>query len=920
MPRHPSWRSIVGVGLFVSAGAFTLSAQPHLVADLNRQRVDARSPRPAAGVEHEGVLYFPAHDPQHGYELWRTDGTPDGTYRLVDLCPGRCSGEDAYATVLGFFHGFLYFLGDDSEHGTAIWRTDGTVGGEEMLADCPGDCESLAYSWVEWRGALWFLAQETFDASPVLWTSDGTPEGTRPAASLCADLSICLPDRPNFYVSLTGPDPSGQGLLVWTIGYGLESLFRTDGTAGGTALLHHFVEGSQFIDQIQRKATGGPLYFLDNAELWTSDGTPAGTRLVRSLVGLVDDYDMQSFEVVDGIFYATFFAYNQWLRSDGTAEGTFVLTQVGSFSDLKVAHIGSAVFVVSSDGVWRTEGTPETTTSWAGPVGLVLDVVEGPDRLFVLGFEPEQHRPFLWTTDGTPAGTRKIHFDGGPTPEQDGMKAFGGGVLLSRGRHELWRIDGAGTQVERLHDFQPANGGSGPLDQVVSGGRLVFFALADKWRARLFSSDGTSAGTSAITTSADMGTSDLGLDFDYRALFKLTRAGGKVLFNSRFRLWETDGSREGTRRYRPQSSFFHSFTLNAPIGFVGGRFVYSATLLRIDDDPERCSGDDEPWVSEGAHGTRQLLDLNPYFYESQNGFCTAGYVPSSPGRGVVVGSIALFAADDLVHGRELFATDGTREGTRLVADVNRKRKRFFDQYLKPQPPRFVTESSDPTDLVRAGSRVFFVANDGLSGRELWVTNGTFQGTRRVADLVPGPAGSTPRNLVAISDAIYFFAANAADGAGEGLYRSDGTPGGTVLVSDLAGVSQARDLLAAENGRLFFVAFTEDAGTELWTSQGTAATTRQVADLRPGSRGSAPQNLKIVGDRVLFAADDGIAGLEPWTSDGTSEGTVRRGDLSPGRDASTPGPFSIANGQILFGADDGEHGRELWAIPLADLHD
>ncbi|HXU34319.1 MAG TPA: ELWxxDGT repeat protein [Thermoanaerobaculia bacterium] len=593
-----------------------------------------------------------------------------------------------------------------------------------------------------------------------------------------------------------------------------------------------------------------------------------------------------------------------------------MLTQVGSTADLRVAHIGSGVFVLSSEGIWRTGGSPETTVRFAGPAGPIHDIVELPDRLFVVSYDAERNRDFVWTTDGTPAGTRKIHFDGAPAPDQYGMKAFGSGVLLSRGRHELWRIDGVGAHFERLHNFQPANGGSGPLDQVVSGGRLVFFALADKWRARLFSSDGTSAGTSAITTAADTGTFDLGLDFDYRALFKLTRAGRKVLFNSWSRLWETDGSREGTRMYRPRPSF-QSFTLNAPIGFVGGRFVYSATLLGIDDDPERCSGDTEPWVTEGAHGTRQLLDLNPYFYEVPNGFCTARYVPSSPGRGVVVGSIALFAADDLVHGRELFATDGTKEGTRLVADVNRKRRPFDDPDLKPQPPPFIGESSDPTDLVRAGSRVFFVANDGLSGRELWVTNGTSQGTRRVADLVPGPGGSTPRNLVAAGDAVYFF---AADGAGDGLYRSDGTPGGTVRVSDLAGVSRARDLLAAKNGRLFFVASTEDAGTELWTSQGTAATTRQVADLRPGPRGSAPQNLKIVGDRALFAADDGIAGLEPWTSDGTSEGTVRRGDLSPGRDASTPGPFSIANGQILFGADDGEHGRELWAIPLADLHE
>jgi ELWxxDGT repeat protein len=215
--------------------------------------------------------------------------------------------------------------------------------------------------------------------------------------------------------------------------------------------------------------------------------------------------------------------------------------------------------------------------------------------------------------------------------------------------------------------------------------------------------------------------------------------------------------------------------------------------------------------------------------------------------------------------------------------------------------------------VRAGSRAFFVADDGTTGRELWVTNGTRRGTRWV-DLVPGPDGSSPHDLVAVGDGIYFFAAN---GAGEGLYRSDGTRRGTVLVSDLVGVSQAKALTVAQD-KLFFVAFRSESGTELWTSLGTAATTREVVDLRPGPRGSLPQSLKAVADRVVFAAEDGTTGLEPWISDGTAEGTVRWGDIAPGAAASSPGPFNVAHGQLLFGADDGEHGRELWAIPVANL--
>src|SRR6185295_12275743 len=148
--------ALPSVVLLVFAAALAAQAQPHLVADLNRRRVPAYLPSQLSrGVEHGGVLYFSGQDPQHGRELWRSDGTAEGTYVLADLCPGRCDGG---GHALGFFAGSLYFLGNDSEHGTEIWRTDGTVGGEELLADlCPGTCGTEPKSWVEWRGEIWFL-------------------------------------------------------------------------------------------------------------------------------------------------------------------------------------------------------------------------------------------------------------------------------------------------------------------------------------------------------------------------------------------------------------------------------------------------------------------------------------------------------------------------------------------------------------------------------------------------------------------------------------------------------------------------------------------------------------------------------------------------------------------------------------------
>ncbi|HEV7671305.1 MAG TPA: hypothetical protein VGS22_22535 [Thermoanaerobaculia bacterium] len=896
----PFRRAFWIVFLVAFAGALAGQAQPHLVADLNPGPSALRLPSfPSFGIEREGVRFFAATDPQHGYELWRTDGSPAGTYRLADVCPGRCS---AWANPLGFFGGFLYFSADDGEHGAELWRTDGTVGGEELFADlCPGVCGSDLYPWIEWQGALWFLTRSPGAAALTFWTSDGTRPGTRPLGDLCGDFGICGLVQYRFFL----PDPSGQGILLWISLGDVTHLFRTDGTAAGTVLLHRF----QFEATWWQEATAfEPVYFVDGDELWTSDGTPGGTRLVRSLEGLVQSDTVESIQVLDGICHVIFIS-GEWLRSDGTPEGTVVLAEVFPFSAV-VAGLGDDVYAVTADGVWRTAGTPETTVQIPAPPGYVQAVVAGADRLFVLASANDHE--IVWTTDGTPRGTHRVNLGAGPEPDPDEMSPFRGGVLISRGSHELWRIDGSGRRAERLHAFSRGNGGSGPLGQIVLDGRLLFFAQSGRRKVRLFASDGTAAGTSVIREAP--GYNFFG-DYEPPADHTFSRAGRHAFFESRSRIWSTDGTEAGTQVLKRPPVFLNAYV---PLGALGDELVFAGHDGSRDcgQRPDVDAGEIEPWVSSGGgpRDTHRILDLNPW--EKPFGWhCRTLPESSYPGSGLALGTVVLFAAGDLVHGRELFATDGTKDGTRLVKDINPglKTNPHFDPQYPPFGPERVGEDSSPSDLVRAGSRAFFVANDGTAGRELWMTNGTRRGTRRVVDLVPGSDGSTPRDLVAVGDAVYFFAAH---GAGEGLFRSDGTRSGTVLVSDLTGVSQARNLTLVRD-RLFFVALRPESGTELWTSRGTAETTGEVVDLRPGPRGSVPQNLKAVGGRVVFAADDGTSGLEPWSSDGTAAGTIRLGDLASGRDASSPGPFSVVAGQILFGADDGEHGRELWAIPLAD---
>lgn len=893
--------------LFSFAVAAAGFAEAHLVADLHpgldspdSVQLSFSSPN---GVEHEGMRYFPAADPQHGYELWRTDGSRAGTYRLTDVAPGR-SGSGA--EPLGFFAGLLYFLADNGEYGQEIWRTDGTPGGEEMFADlCPGTCGSHVSGWIEWRGAIWFLAQEP-SAAPILWTSDGTRNGTRAVADFCADLEIC--DFHQYDAAyLLRPSPSGQGLLYEVVNQTGIFLLRTDGSLSGTAALHRF----EVRAQIERSGSGAePLYFLDGDELWTTDGTVDGTRLVRSLEGLVEDSTLESSREIDGVFYAIF-GFGEWLRSDGTAEGTTVLAQVSSSFRPSVARLGAAVYAVTANGVWRTGGTPETTVRFPAPRGDIEVVVEGLDRLFVLSYD---RRPFVWTTDGTAAGTHRVDLGNGPLTDPYGMLAFRDGVLITRGGHELWRLDGSGVP-ERLRDILPANGGSGLLGQIAFDHRLLFFAQGEGRNERLFASDGTPSGTSLISSAPDSepGTSEGEIPHTF------SLAGNFAYFDANYRIWATDGTLAGTRALRPRS---HRLQGYSALGSVGDKLIFRGHIA----SSVRCDpGTSEPWVSGGRpRDTFQLGNLNPF--EEPGGDssqCAMVSTSSVPGPGVSLGPVVLFAASNLLTGRELFATDGTKAGTRLIANLSRGSEP--NPNFDPTYPRFGPEQrgkgSSPTDFIRLGSRVFFVADDGTTGRELWITNGTRRGTHRVADLESGPGSSTPRNLVAFNGLVYFFAKiTTPDGPAENLFKSDGTAAGTKRVSGilLAGEPLEVKALTAAGNKLFFLAFSPETGTELWTSAGTADTTQMVVDLRPGPLGSAPQYLRPVAGGVVFAADDGIAGLEPWRSDGTAEGTFRLADIAPGSAASSPGPFTIVGDNILAGADDGIHGRELWAIPIADL--
>ena len=181
------------------------------------------------------------------------------------------------------------------------------------------------------------------------------------------------------------------------------------------------------------------------------------------------------------------------------------------------------------------------------------------------------------------------------------------------------------------------------------------------------------------------------------------------------------------------------------------------------------------------------------------------------------------------------------------------------------------------------------------------------------DLNPGPGFSRPAFYhVAFGQELYFALTTQAMGL-ELWKWSPAT--GVVLAADVktgGGTSRPEGMTAcctAQGPRVFFSAAGTGINTELWATDGAAGSFWQVAEIRPGSSGSLPNNLVPVGNRVFFTANDGTTGNELWVSGGTAGGTYLVKDIRAGTN-SNPSEMTALRDKLLFTADDGT-GRELW---------
>lgn len=298
--------------------------------------------------------------------------------------------------------------------------------------------------------------------------------------------------------------------------------------------------------------------------------------------------------------------------------------------------------------------------------------------------------------------------------------------------------------------------------------------------------------------------------------------------------------------------------------------------------------DRELYISDGTvGGTRLVRDI-------ELAVSAGGTSNSSPNEFVELDGVVYFRAFTQAYGSELWRSDGTEFGTWIVADI---------------APG--SESSFPGKLVAMNDRVYFAANDGVNGNELWSTDGTNAGTRMVTDINTGSANSNPDELTVLNNQLIFRARTLA--SGEELWRSDGTTAGTYSIADIvlgANSGYPRELTVA-GSLVYFTAYRPETGIELWRSNGTGSGTFLLADIRTGPSYSDVSGLANVNNTLYFRANDGARGSELWKSGGTAATTTLVADINPGAAGSIPGSLLAVGGRLYFAATTSNSGRELW---------
>lgn len=674
-------------------------------------------------------------------QLWKSDGTAAGTQlvtTLVSIDSEFTATDDAF-----------YFVGNDGSSGVELWRSNGTSEGTFRISDtAPGNSNPGRFQTARLRDRVYFMQRP----ANILWGTDGTLQGTSIVRSFATNSAISGTSMVALRDNLVFP--------VYDSAYGAE-IWASDGTTNGTRLIRDIRPGSAGSSPRFLQVVSQTCFFTANdgthgEELWMVEEPSLEASLVVDIFPGTVGASIPIFGTEhngDFVFGAVGpnGAVDLW-KTDGTSTGTLRIGHVsngtGVNPNLEFASISSAVLFAAPDDagerhLWKTDSDLTTVMKVIlGPkTGASSDMrysVRAGGQIFFVATDGV-HGSELWATNGTPGGTKLIKdiYPGSTSSNPRSLVSAGNRIYFlanapSRGE-ELWVSDGTAQGTILVRDIANGQLSSNIAELTEMNGIVFFEALQRLWR-----SDGTSGGTFAVETSSFPGEVPRSLvNVSGTLYYSLPDAAGHRA------LWKTDGTANGatvvrvigtgpsaqnvTRTFNQSGTLF--FVANDGIhglelwrsngtypgtvlvkdiypgsnhGVIDPNFVnLSGTLCFVASDSEANL---ELWVSDGTSvGTVRISDIRP------------GYdYPHIRGMTNINGQL-VFAADDGIHGKELWSSNGTLQGTQLVRDIRPGRVGAYPDYFQ-----------------NANGVLYFTAYEENYQRELWFTNGSQEKTGPVA--------------------------------------------------------------------------------------------------------------------------------------------------------------------------------------------
>jgi ELWxxDGT repeat protein len=913
-----------------TSAQLTTHCPSRLVKDINQVPDPSPGSAPHAIAGDLSGAYFAATDSRNGTELWYTNLTTNGTKLVVDLAPGPASSNPQMITSVG---GLAYFVATTPEYGAELWKTDGTAANTALVADLVAGAGSSTITAIEHVNTRVYFVAKTGGTAFELWQSDGDAASTK-------KVSLSGFTNPTLLTTL------GNSLFVLADSTGGQGLFRVD--ANGATKVYPTGSGTSKLTLLTR--IGAYVYYVDNG-LDIRRANETSDALFYSMAATVQTYTQSQsgtcWNAAGTIEHLTAAASSKvafdihaqvWHGGSGGNCGLAGLPIIGDY--WYVASTSSAPVLLPGYGGINTytSAVDQRTSRLVSSGGTIYFTVWNCDKSVsscaASVTDEKNGTKTLWRFDGTNAQQvfqlpLNSYFDAltpaGNSIYWRGPAGVANNVTQGQQGDALW-LNGAPTSVSASNGWS-AISPFGP----VSGG--VYLSATKGGQGELyFLTAGSSTPTPLVTpVTVDVANAQVVSIFQGLSGTKdhLVFPGDDQVAGSE--PWVSDNTAAGTKLLDDINTAPGD---SSPFGFaeLGVEVLFSA------DDGSTGT---ELWSSDGTSaGTVQVKDI------------WSGNLSSAPALITVINGVAYFSADDGYAGTEMWATHGVVGDPVRVADiygglhntpngpvpnasfpgpyVDFAGKVFFPATQGPDTNVELfsyagngmpvsatlvkevnpssTNGSHPRGLVVANNKLFFVADDGTNGEQLWVSDGTNAGTTSLKQ-ASNPKDALKQSSLAVVGQQVFFA--ALDGTkGRELWVSDGTLAGTKLVDDINPSGDSNpDGFAVINDTLYFAATDKNSDRELWMKAGAAAAQRVAAINPTGS--SKPDSLVVAGDTLFFVADDGVHGRELCVSKGTSA-TTSCFDLLPGaRGARVSSIVAVAPGRVVFAASDGVSGVELW---------